>query len=279
MTDPQFVRTIQVGAARITLINVGDIRFDLSYVMKMNPPGYEHIFGTPLRVPIQDMLLELNGVTVLVDASHYDLPPDSPYALPGYVPPPGLNARLAELGVPRERIDAVVITHLHFDHYSGLTEERDGINVPCFPNARVYVPHADWFDPEMQQAAADSASLAGRTLTVLDRFGRLEPVAGTQTLADGIDIIHAPGETPGHQIVRVQSNGQTFYSLGDLYHHPVEIEHPDWGTWWADPSSTQASRAALVDAALRENAVLSATHLSTVGRLRRTDAGVMWDDV
>jgi glyoxylase-like metal-dependent hydrolase (beta-lactamase superfamily II) len=141
------------------------------------------------------------------------------------------------------------------------------------------VPRADWLDPEMQTAAADRTSLAGRTLAMLDRLGLLETVEGNRTLTDGIEIIHAPGETTGHQIVRVQSDGQTFYSLGDLYHHPIEIERPEWGTWWSDPQTTQASRAWLVDAALRENAVLAATHLSTVGRLRSTDAGIAWDDI
>jgi glyoxylase-like metal-dependent hydrolase (beta-lactamase superfamily II) len=281
MAEQVYVRSFTVGAATITLINVGNIRFDLSYVMKMakDTPGYEHIFGEPKRVPIQCMLVQLPHTTVLVDASFYEIPPDSPYALPDYVPPPGLNARLAEIDVARDTIDAVVVTHLHFDHYSGLTEERDGAIVPCFPKARVYVPRADWLDPEMQKAAADSTSLAGRTLAVIERLGMLEPTEGSRTLADGVEIIHAPGETPGHQIVRVQSEGQTFYSLGDLYHDPVEIERPEWGTWWADPETTQASRRALVDAALRENAVLAATHLSTVGRLRRTDAGMTWEDI
>src|SRR5262245_60131926 len=116
MAEQQYVRTIQVGAAAITLINVGDIRFDLSFVMKMpkDTPGYEHIFGTPMRVPIQCMLVQLPETTVLVDASFYEIPQDSPYALPGYTPPPGLNARLAEVGVSRDEIDAVVVTHLHF---------------------------------------------------------------------------------------------------------------------------------------------------------------------
>jgi glyoxylase-like metal-dependent hydrolase (beta-lactamase superfamily II) len=193
----QFVRSIQVGAAAITLINVGDIRFDLSQVMKMDrdTPGYKHIFGTPQRVPIQCMLVQLGSTTVLVDAGFYEIAPDSPYALPGYASPPGLNARLAEIGVSRESIDAVVVTHLHFDHYSGLTEERDGAHVPC-----------------------------------IERSGMLETVEGNRKLADGVEIIHAPGETPGHQIVRVHSDGQTFYSLGDLYHHPVEIERPEWGS-------------------------------------------------
>jgi len=40
-------------------------------------------------------------------------------------------------------------------------------------------------------------------------------------------------------------DNQTLYALGDLYHHPIEIEHPSWHVRWADPATTLASRRAL----------------------------------
>jgi hypothetical protein len=37
-----------------------------------------------------------------------------------------------------------------------------------------------------------------------------------------------PGETPGHLIVRVESDGQRCYLVGDLLHHGCEVVHLDW---------------------------------------------------
>jgi hypothetical protein len=66
------------------------------------------------------------------------------------------------------------------------------------------------------------------------------------------------------------------YCLGDLYHHVIEVDHPSWSVPWADRTAIAASRRALTDAALAENALLIATHIPGVGRLLPTASGVTW---
>jgi glyoxylase-like metal-dependent hydrolase (beta-lactamase superfamily II) len=275
------MRTIHLGAATITIINVGDLQLNLAEDYRLAekdwPPNSSVIFGQPLQIPIQNILIQTPETCVLVDASVYEFTPDSPFFIPGYQPPPGLLARLAEIGVKPDQIAHVVITHAHFDHYSGVTEQQDGGYEPCFPNARHYVGRADWEGADMQKALNDASSLASRTFAILQRENLLEPVSGNRNLTDGIQIIPAPGETPGHQIVRVSSDGQTCYCLGDLYHHPVEINHPEWMSYWANADDNRSSRQRLVDAALAENALLIATHIPTIGRLKRTASGVIWE--
>jgi glyoxylase-like metal-dependent hydrolase (beta-lactamase superfamily II) len=73
----------------------------------------------------------------------------------------------------------------------------------------------------------------------------------------------------------VHSEGQTLYCLGDLYHDPLEVEHPKWMAQWADIDATFASRRRLVEAALAEDALLVPAHMSP-GRLERTVEGVRW---
>ena len=90
-------------------------------------------------------------------------------------------------------------------------------------------------------------------------------------------MIAAPGETPGHQIVRLHSQGKTLYLLGDLYHHVVEVEQPGWGVKWSDIATAQASRQAFAQRALAEDALLIATHIWGVGRLQPGSDGVTWE--
>jgi glyoxylase-like metal-dependent hydrolase (beta-lactamase superfamily II) len=194
---------------------------------------------------------------------------------PNYSPPPGLIAQLLERDISPQDITHVIITHLHFDHYSGVTTERDGQYVPAFPNARYFTGRADWEDHETQEALKDPASLESRTIGVLHSAGLLELVEGDYDLLAAIRILAAPGESPGHQIVRVHSEGQALYCLGDLYHDLVEIEHPTWMARWADGEATLASRRKLVDIALAEDALLVPAHMSP-GRLQRTADGVRW---
>jgi glyoxylase-like metal-dependent hydrolase (beta-lactamase superfamily II) len=270
----EHMRSIQVGAATVTVINVGDVRFRLGdwlIVPEAERPPY---FMEWLPFPIQCVHIESPGVSALVDASVYEVDPGSPHAIPGYQPPPSLLAALAEAGVRPEAIDHVVITHIHHDHINGLTRQHDGGFMPCFPNARHYLGQADW--EQAQGALQETESVESRTLGVLNRAGLLKTIRELHDLGGGVEVISAPGETPGHQIVRVRSDGQTLYCLGDLYHHPVEVQRQEWAAQWADVDMTRASRQALVEAALAEDALLVATHIGGIGRFERVGSGVTW---
>ncbi|HLG77843.1 MAG TPA: MBL fold metallo-hydrolase [Ktedonobacteraceae bacterium] len=278
---PDYSRTIQLGTARITIINVGDLTFKLSEVMNVPEsewrPRYAAEFEKPLSFPSQCVHIALPGASVLVDAGDYAVAVElnTPYVPPGYTPPPSLIDQLLERGIAPGDITHVVITHLHFDHYSGTTIERDGHYVPAFPNARYFVGRADWEDPDIQEALKVPDSLESRTLGVLRTAGVLELVEGDVDLLPAVRILAAPGESPGHQIVRVHSEGQTLCCLGDLYHDPIEIEHPAWMASWANVDMTLASRQRLVEAALAENALLLPAHMPP-GRLERTAEGTRW---
>jgi glyoxylase-like metal-dependent hydrolase (beta-lactamase superfamily II) len=262
--DTEFLHTLQLGNATVTVINVGNLR------------GAFTEDGQEIEIPVQSVLIQLPDVTVLVDASLYEIPDDSPYAIPGYQPPPGLLSRLTEMGIQRERIAYVIITHPHFDHINGLTEQSDGGYVPCFPNARHYLGRADWEDPDTQKELQNPDSLASRTLGVLMREGLFELVSERRDLTNELQIIPSPGESPGHQIVRVHSQGETLYVLGDLYHDEHEVRQPDHVAWWVNLDIMLKSRNALAKAALEENAYLTAAHLPGFGRLARTENGVEW---
>jgi glyoxylase-like metal-dependent hydrolase (beta-lactamase superfamily II) len=172
-------------------------------------------------------------------------------ALPGPHPPP-LEAPLAALGLPP--ITDVVITHAHFDHINGLTRRVDGRYEPAFPNARHYLGAGDW-NP------ANFEGLEENTLVVLERRGLLTLVNGPLALAPGLDLVPAPGETPGHQLVHVQSSEGEAYITGDLYHHPLEFEEPERNVVWAEPVAMAASKAALMARAEASRAMVYFAHI------------------
>jgi glyoxylase-like metal-dependent hydrolase (beta-lactamase superfamily II) len=276
-------RTISLGAATVSIINVGDVRLTLSGIMNVPEdewrPRYSGVFDQPLFFPSQCIHVALPDASVLVDANSFALsaPPGSPYAPPAdYQPPPDLLTQLLERGIRPQDITHLVITHAHFDHYSGTTLERDGQYVPSFPRARCFLGKADWDHPETQDALRDPTSADSRTFGVLQQVGLLELVEGDRNLTSSVSLIAAPGESPGHQVVRIASQGQVLYCLGDLYHHPIEVEHPSWMAEWDDVNANVASRLTLAEAALADNALLIATHIPGIGRLERTATGARW---
>src|SRR6266700_7776122 len=116
----EYTRTIPLGAAAVSIINVGDIRLKLAKTLNVPEsewrPRYGEIFEQAFIFPSQCVHIALPEASVLVDAGDFALsfPPDSPYFQPGYQPPPGVIAQLREKGIHPGDITHLIITHAHF---------------------------------------------------------------------------------------------------------------------------------------------------------------------
>lgn len=280
----QDMTAIRVGAARVRVLNAGNMRTKLSQELAVPEaawrPQYADLFEQPGIFPSLSVFVEYQGVRLLVDANDYraTMTADSEYAIAGYTPPPPIPSQLASLGVRPEGITHMVITHAHWDHFAGTTVPIDGGYAPTFPRARYYLGAPDWQDAELQAALQDPTSLEARTLGVLRERGVLHEVKEPVQLAEGIEILPAPGETPGHQVVRVRSGSEALYIVGDLFHHAIEVAHPDWMVSWADAETMRATRDWLLREALASHALLIAAHIATAGRIERTETGLGWSD-
>ena len=58
-------------------------------------------------------------------------------------------------------------------------------------------------------------------------LGILELDATDHEIADGLAVVHAPGHTPGHRVVRLEDEGGTLLLVGDLLHTTPQIRLPD----------------------------------------------------
>ncbi|MGF1470223.1 MAG: MBL fold metallo-hydrolase, partial [Rubrobacteraceae bacterium] len=194
------------------------------------PPDHDH--AGRVMLPVLCHHVSLPGRSVLVDAAACE-PAVSGLTATDPVGPT-LPERLAAAGVEARSISDVVITHAHFDHYNALTDWVGESFAPIFPNARHYLGAADW-RPE------HFGGLEKRTLEVVCRRGLLQLVEGTANLGDGLTLLYAPGETPGHQILRVEAEDPVAYFAGDLYHHPLEFSETR-NVRWADQDAMRTSK-------------------------------------
>lgn len=131
---------------------------------------------------------------------------------------------LDALGVTRLDVTHVVITHGHFDHLTGLLEPRDSTDLR-FANAEHYFPAAD--RPAAGASGPYVAEIA-HAIAALEDSGKLRLTEGDVAVASGVDILAAPGESAGHQVVRMTAGDEYVYYLGDLVHLAIEVAHPDW---------------------------------------------------
>jgi glyoxylase-like metal-dependent hydrolase (beta-lactamase superfamily II) len=183
-------------------------------------------------------------------------------AASSWAPVPGLLLdELTAVGVERASIGAVVLTHLHSDHSGWCV---DGGGEPVFPNAR-YVVQRDEV-----AGLADADVAMHRVVGPLRDAGLLDQVDGEVRLAPrgsrtvgGITLLPTPGHTPGHQSV-VVDGGEQIVLTGDAVVHAVQIVNPSVGyRYESDPELARQSRAALLDRAGIDRALLATAHLTT----------------
>ena len=125
-----------------------------------------------------------------------------------------LQKRLKDLQLSPSDIDYLFITHFHFDHIGGMTENDSA----AFPNAEVYVPETEYAYWCTQEGDALSQKS-------MDAYaGRLHRFTLENTLPMGVIAHDAKGHTPGHTASEI---GQVL-SAGDFMHGAaLQTQHPE----------------------------------------------------
>lgn len=274
------MQKLDLGETEVFIFNVGDLYYALTRINSVPEsewrPAHSYIYETKLPYPMLCFFIRSNEECVLIDAGDYSLmaPVGSEFRPDGYKPPPTIVEQLSEISVRPNDVKSVVITHAHWDHYAAVTSRKpDGRYAPAFATARHYLGKQDWESAKAQKALGDPNSNDSRTFGVLRNSGLLELVEEKKNLSSRIQIIPCPGESPGHQIVRLQyGKANTIYFTGDLFHHPVEVEKIAWMSKWDDPEVIKRSRKEMIETALKEDAFLQGGHMP-LGKLVKTEHG------
>jgi len=176
--------------------------------------------------------------TVLVDAG---LGPGSLMGLQGGA----MMDNLAALGVTPGEITDVIFTHLHIDHIGWATQQ----GVTMFPNAAYRCSVADWehFMVEHRDEPDNYPGAEGIPVNphavLVHATTRFTTYDGSGTVLPGIDIMAAPGHTPGSSIVVLSSGTDRAMLLGDVVHCPVQLLEPEWdGLMDVDPAMAKRTR-------------------------------------
>lgn len=178
-----------------------------------------------ILLSIHSFLIESEGARIIVDTCVGN---DKDIPMVGWK---GLKTRfldhLVRAGFPRESIDYVLCTHLHFDHVGWNTFQENGKWVPTFPNARYLVGAEEWgyWHDHPDQIVGNTNEEA---ILPIFEAKLVDLVPSDHKINNEVRLVPTPGHTPGHVSVEIVSNGAQAVITGDLFHHPLGFAHPDW---------------------------------------------------
>lgn len=191
-----------------------------------------------------------------------------------------LLSNLAAHGVRSEDIDLVVNTHLHSDHIGWHTVQQGEAWVPTFPRARYLIQKLDWQYFTNGERGDSPAVL--ECLLPIQKAGRLDLVDHDQGITPNLTYVPAPGHTPGHVAILVQSRGERALLIGDAAHHPIQLLETGWSVRQdVDPEQAAKTRQALAEWVENEGFPVMGAHFPfpCMGRLVRLQDRRVWQGI
>ncbi|MDF1578346.1 MAG: MBL fold metallo-hydrolase [Desulfobulbales bacterium] len=163
-----------------------------------------------------------------------------------------VEGSLARIGLGREEIDHVILTHCDFDHAGGVVmRNRAGGLELTWPNAAHHLQRAEWQDVVSPNRRSGEAYWP-INLDLLGGHSLLNLVDGEAEPVPGIKLLPTGGHTRGHQAVRLSSEGEKAVHLGDLLPNHAGF-NPLWITPYDNfPLASIARKEELIAAAAAE---------------------------
>ncbi|WP_126429044.1 MBL fold metallo-hydrolase [Brevibacillus marinus] len=143
-----------------------------------------------------------------------------------------LLSRLQALGVNREEIGAVLLSHFHFDH---------AVNYPLFPNATFYLHEAEV--KHIEENGERDLAVPVEMFPALRDSGRLVLLSGTAGEVEGLQWLLTPGHTPGLYSVLADFQGKKWALVSDAVKNVEELRTEEVAMSWDDAQSKESIKA------------------------------------
>ena len=175
---------------------------------------YPHNEKNQIELPTDAILVQYQGKNYLIDAGvGQGKLSEKQRRNFGVTEETKITESLEELGLTVNDIDAVLMTHMHFDHAGGLTRFENGELVSTFPNAVIYVNDIEWDELRNPNIRSKSTywkenwePIQEQVVTYTDRL----------EVIPGVDMIHTGGHSNGHAVIKLTQHGETLLHMADI---------------------------------------------------------------
>ncbi|OCA81879.1 MBL fold metallo-hydrolase [Pradoshia sp. D12] len=213
------METLQFGKFTLTWLNGGDTHMDGGAMFGVVPK--------PLwskRYPVNELnQIELRSDPILVQTDHKNYLIEAGLGKGklsekqirnyGVSEESKLEESLSRLGMTYSDIDAILMTHMHFDHACGLTGYQEGELISLFPEATIYTSKIEWEELQNPNIRSRNTYWEENWKPIVTQ---VETFEGEVLITEGLRMIHTGGHSDGHSIIVLEDNNQQLIHMGDL---------------------------------------------------------------
>ena len=140
-------------------------------------------------------------------------------------------------------------------------------SLSTFANATYCFPKADFhhLHDRYRRGERDNWQMAAFADSILPihHAGRCILFGVDFELSDGVVARPFPGHSPGHSAIFLALNSRRLIFCGDVFHHPLQVSHPDLRPIYDQDSDKAAeSRKLLLAELAREGSILMPSHFA-----------------
>jgi glyoxylase-like metal-dependent hydrolase (beta-lactamase superfamily II) len=182
-----------------------------------------------------------------------------------------LLQNLQENGIGFLDIDMVILSHGHADHIGGLTNADGKV---AFPNARYIMSKKEWefwtSDPNLTHLHVEESrrqrsirAVRKNLISIQSQFDLVDEKIGG---ISGIELISAPGHTPGLVVPVISSGTNQLFCISDLFHDQSDVAQPDhYSALDLLPEQAVRTRTQILSRIVQNKALVFANHFSFPG--------------
>lgn len=183
-----------------------------------------------------------------------------------------LDSGLAGLGLTPEKVDYVILTHLHTDHCGGAVRMVNGQYVPRFPKAKYLISRAEW-EVALKPNERTAAVYVPERLRPIQEAGQVEFIDGSTELFPGIKAAHTGGHSEGHFALEMSSGGKQVWYYADIYPTQHHLRTPYIPATDVFPLTSMEVKRRTLPRLIKEDIILAFDHdvAMPFGRVKEVD--------
>ncbi|PRY82808.1 MBL fold metallo-hydrolase [Alkalibacterium olivapovliticus] len=228
--------SLTLGKTKITWLNGGLTKMDGGAMFGPVPKPlwtkkYPCNEKNQIELVTEPMLVEQSGLYYLIDAGiGRGRLSEKQKMIFGASEESSIEKDLRLLSIKPEDIDYVLMTHLHFDHVTGLVTEKNDELTSLYPNAQIIVENREWDairHPIKRTKGTyweENWRAIESQIVLFDDYYEVSP---------GIELFHAGGHSPGLCLVKIEDGDKVAVHLSDIFPTHAHL-NPLWVTAFDD---------------------------------------------